>query len=164
MFYFDLKNSDETVLFGKALGRCFIEYLNQLDSPLVIYLSGELGAGKTTLTRGVLKCFDHHGAVKSPTYTLVEPYEFDQISVYHFDLYRISDPDELEYMGIRDYFHKKSVSIIEWANKGASFLPKPDLEIDLNFNADFRKVDLQFINPVLKKKWMKNPFMSQISV
>jgi len=94
----------------------------------VIYLHGDLGAGKTTLVRGVLRALGHGGRVPSPTYTLVEPYELGRLSLKHLDLYRIADPEELAYLGVRDM---SGAVLIEWPERGAHFLPEPDLECRL---------------------------------
>jgi tRNA threonylcarbamoyladenosine biosynthesis protein TsaE len=110
--------------------------------PFVVYLEGDLGAGKTTLVRGFLRALGHSGAVRSPTFTLLEPYELASGPVFHLDLYRLADPDELAYLGLRDLVGGKSVLLVEWPERGEGELPVPDLQIVIEHLADGRRVRL----------------------
>jgi tRNA threonylcarbamoyladenosine biosynthesis protein TsaE len=108
----------------------------------VIHLRGELGAGKTTLVRGLLHRLGHEGRVKSPTYTLVEPYEDLRLNVYHFDFYRFKNRDEWLSSGFRDYFNPQSLCIVEWPERAGDLLAAPDMEIHLQYQGEARKAML----------------------
>jgi len=135
-----LKDEQATLDFGAKLA-------TMLPKKGLVFLHGSLGAGKTTLVRGLLRAAGHQGSTKSPTYTLVEPYLLPHQKFYHFDLYRLADPEELEYMGFRDYLDENALCLIEWPEKGGNFLPKADLELSLSYEGERRSIKLDVINP-----------------
>lgn len=140
---FFLADESATVAMGNHLAQALLHHNKPLSQQaFVAYLNGDLGAGKTTLTRGVVRGLGHQGNVKSPTYTLVEPYELSPYRVYHFDLYRLADPEELEFMGIRDYFNGQCVCFIEWPEKGNGLLASADVIINMAYQDEQRVITL----------------------
>lgn len=131
-----LKDEFETIALGADIARL-------LNGGELIYLQGELGAGKTTFVRGLLNALGYSGNVKSPTYTLVEPYSITGHDVYHFDLYRINDPEELEAMGIRDYCDGKSICLFEWPEQGGDVIPEADIILLLTHISNGREVEIK---------------------
>lgn len=112
-----------------------------VDTPLVVHLEGPLGAGKTTLARGLLRGLGHEGRVRSPTFTLLEPYELPGCTVIHLDLYRLADPGELDYLGLVDMLAPGSLVLVEWAARGGDRLPQADLLIRLDYDGEARKAE-----------------------
>ena len=126
----------------KATLEAGAQLANELSQELV-FLHGDLGAGKTTLVRGLLRSWGHRGVVKSPTYTLVEPYEIAGRSIYHFDFYRLTNPEEVDYLGIEDHFLDTNLCVIEWADKVADAIPPADLIILLQTDGAGRRLHCQ---------------------
>jgi len=130
-----LPDADSQTAFGARLAAA-------LPSQFVIYLHGDLGTGKTTLARGILRGLGHQGAARSPTYTLIEPYEIGPRRVYHLDLYRLADPEELEYLGLRDLLGDAALWLVEWPERGAGLLPAADLSVGIEYLAEGRRLSL----------------------
>ena len=130
----ELADTQQTESLGARLGR--------VVTAGIIYLNGDLGAGKTTLARGLLRALGHTGKVRSPTYTLVEPYELASRRVYHLDLYRLADAEELEWLGLRDMLADPALLLVEWPERGSCYLPAADLAINLEFSGDGRVASL----------------------
>jgi len=129
-----LKNESATIEAGK-------NFAAHLPKSLVVYLHGNLGAGKTTFVRGVLQGLGYQGKVKSPTYTIVEPYNFFNKQFYHFDLYRFNDEEEWEMAGFREYFNDDSICMVEWPEKAATLMPNADIDIELSLNEQGRRIN-----------------------
>ena len=123
-----LPDEAATVEFGRAFGA---RMMSLFGGDALVYLQGELGAGKTTLVRGLLRALGHSGAVKSPTYTLLEPYACNGQDVYHFDLYRVNDPQELSFVGFDEIIDGPGLKLVEWAERAQDWLPAPDVIVRL---------------------------------
>ena len=131
-----LADESATLAFGKKLASC-------LHSGLAIYLSGNLGAGKTTLTRGILHGLGYQHVVKSPTYNLVEIYKISKLYLYHFDFYRFNDYLEWEEAGFREYFNSDSICVVEWPEKAGDLLPKADLQLFFSILETGRSIEIR---------------------
>ena len=135
-----LADEEATEALGAALAPA-------LAPGLVVWLSGDLGAGKTTLTRGLLRALGHQGSVKSPTYTLLEVYAVSRIALYHFDFYRFNTPDEFLEAGLEEYFGGAGACLVEWADKALPYVPPADLEIHLQVAGDGRAARVEARSP-----------------
>ena len=122
---YDLKDESETLCLAESMASHLFPGMN-------LYLKGELGSGKTTFVRGILRGLGYQDKVKSPTYTLVEPYSLEKFTIYHFDLYRFKDETEWDDAGFREYFNNTSICLVEWPEKVGHILPKPDISIELS--------------------------------
>lgn len=131
----DLPDASSTERWAGRLARA-------ATAPLAIHLEGDLGAGKTTFSRGFLRGLGFSGSVKSPTYTLVEPYEVGGVAVFHCDLYRLADPGELEYLGLGDHFAEGAIMLIEWPARGGALLPAPDMRIQFEVIPEGRRLSI----------------------
>jgi tRNA threonylcarbamoyladenosine biosynthesis protein TsaE len=132
---FKLADSGATLRLGEALAA-------GARPGTVLFISGDLGAGKTTLVRGLLRGLGHAGRAKSPTYALVEPYSFSRLDLYHFDFYRFKERAEWLNSGFREHFNERSLCVVEWPEKAGELLAPPDLHIRLDFAGDARSASL----------------------
>jgi len=132
---FNIANEHQMQQLGASLSLA-------ITAPCRVNLMGNLGAGKTTFARGFVRATGFEGLVKSPTYTLVEPYELPKYYLYHIDLYRLSDPEELEFLGLREMLELDSVLLVEWPEKGKGVLPAPDIEIEIKYAGEGRVVGM----------------------
>jgi tRNA threonylcarbamoyladenosine biosynthesis protein TsaE len=139
-----LLDEAEQTQFGKRLGAALgaVRGLAR-SSGFALYLRGDLGTGKTTMVRGILQGLGFSGSVRSPTYTLIEPYELGDWTVLHLDLYRLADPEELEYLGLRDFAGERALILVEWPERGEGMLPAPDLTLELEHLARGRRLVLR---------------------
>jgi len=133
---YHIASAEEQMAFGASLAQC-------CPLKILIFLQGDLGTGKTTLVRGFLRECGHRGSVRSPTYTLVEPYELESGLIYHMDLYRLGDGEELEYLGLRDILHEQARVLIEWPESAGDWLPTPDLLVRIQHQAVGRALTLE---------------------
>lgn len=135
-----LIHSEEELLKEAAL------FATRLKPGDVVFLEGELGAGKTTFSRGVLRALGFEGRMKSPTFTLLETYEMPALSVHHYDLYRLTDPEELEYLGFRDQLASHAIFLIEWPSKGAEQSVSPTMRVKIQHRGgEMRELDIEYL-------------------
>ena len=140
-----LADAAATEALGRALAAALPDACS--DAPIMVHLEGPLGAGKTTLARGLLRGLGHEGRVRSPTFTLLEPYDLPSCQVIHLDLYRLSDPGELEYLGLLDLLAPGAVALVEWPERAGERLPAPDLRISLEYEGAARRAEWEALSP-----------------
>ena len=131
-----LADEAATLTFGAELAR-------RLPPGALVLLYGDLGAGKTTLARGILRGLGHTGAVKSPTYTLLEPYELPSCLVYHFDLYRIADREELDFIGLDELVDSTALKLVEWPERAGARLPEADVAVRMHVEGEGRRIEIE---------------------
>ena len=136
MQQFMLQSTKATEAFGARL-------FQFLPEKCVVFLKGDLGSGKTTLLRGFMRAAGHGGTVKSPTYNIVEEYQLNQRMFFHFDLYRLNDPEELEWIGIADYLQEQSICFFEWPEKGAGYIGSADVILSLSTHGNERLLEIE---------------------
>ena len=143
---FSLSDSSATDALGQALACSFMKVA--VESGAVLYLQGDLGAGKTTCVRSLLRSLGVAGLVRSPTYTLVETYQLAALTCVHVDLYRLQMVAEVEELGLRDLIGPRCLLMVEWAEKGGSALPAADMELILRYAGDGRQASVRFKTPL----------------
>lgn len=131
-----LKDESQTEAIGQKIAQI-------IHPGLVIYLQGQLGAGKTALARSLIRALGHQGKVKSPTYALVELYTISRLNLYHFDLYRFDNPEEWLDAGFAEYVKPDTICLIEWPEKGGALIPQPDLTISLEISGEGRQIEIE---------------------
>ncbi|WP_319557731.1 tRNA (adenosine(37)-N6)-threonylcarbamoyltransferase complex ATPase subunit type 1 TsaE [Thiomicrorhabdus sp.] len=143
---FVLRTSEETEALAQEFAH-LCESQSLIESGLVLYLQGELGAGKSCFSRAFIQTFLPGQKVKSPTYTLIESYSYFKFMIHHLDLYRLCDPEELEYLAIRELFSGNFIALIEWPSKGQPILAPADVEIELQYDGEGRRMHIRSLSP-----------------
>ncbi len=148
---------EQTEALGQAAAGLCRQAAQALPEALVVFLQGDLGAGKTAFSRALITSLGYEGVVRSPTYTLVEPYDLpDGLKICHFDLYRLADPLELEFLGVRDYFAAHpACCLIEWPDKGAGLLPQPHITVEITGSGESREFALHFAREELQQEFAR---------
>ena len=142
----NISTEDEMITFGNLIGRILFDFLpKKAKKATLLFFEGNLGVGKTTICKGILNSSGYDGIVKSPTYNLVETYELASSRYHHFDFYRLGSPEELDYIGIRDYFQSGDICLVEWPDRGKGVLPLPDLCFKISAKRNGRELNIEYI-------------------